>query len=164
MEKRYILSLLVTNRSGVLTRLTGLFSRRGYNIDNLSVGETTDPALSRITIALRGDDYVLRQIVLQMRKLHDIKQVLTLDNENSVLRELMLIKVKTDHKVRSSIIEIVNVFRAKIVDISNGSLTVEITGDTQKTNAFLELLKPYGVLEIARTGLTATQRGEETIY
>lgn len=164
MDNRYILSILVTNQSGVLTRLCGLFARRGYNIDNLSVGETTDPALSRITIMLRGNDYVLNQILMQLSKLHDVKQVIHLEGGSSVLRELMLIKVSTTHETRSAIMELVSVFRAKIVDIANAALTIEMTGDTEKTNAFLELLKPYGVLEIARTGLTATQRGEGSIY
>lgn len=164
MNNRYILSILVSNQSGVLTRLSGLFSRRGYNIDSLSVGETMDDGLSRVTIVLKGDDYVLNQITMQLAKLQDVKRIMHLKNDNTTYRELMLIKVSCKHSIRSEIIEIVNVFRAKILDFSTDSLTIEITGDSSKNNAFLELLEPYGVIEIARTGLTALERGSRSIY
>ena len=164
MKNRYVLSVLVTNESGVLTRLSGLFSRRGFNIDSLTVSETADESLSRITIVLHGDDYILNQITMQLSKLHDVKKVVHLKNDYSIYRELMLIKVKSVHETRSDIIEMVNVFRAKILDFASEALTIEITGDTNKNNAFLDLLKPYGVLEIARTGLTALERGNKNIY
>lgn len=164
MNNRYVISLLVSNESGVLTRLSGLFSRRGYNIDSLTVGETTEPDLSRMTIVLKGDDYALNQITMQLAKLHDVKKILHLANENSIYRELMLIKVRSAHETRSEIIEMVNVFRAKVLDFASESLTIEITGDTVKNSAFLELLNPFGVLEIARTGLTALERGNKSIY
>ena len=162
--RRYVLSILVANHSGVLTKLAGLFARRGYNIDNLSVGETTDENLSRITVLLRGDDYVLNQISLQLKKLHDVKKVVHLDESDSIFSEIMLIKVKADQQERSQILEIANVFKAKIVDFATEAITVEITGDTKKTNNFLELVKPFGILEIARTGLTAIERGNYSIY
>jgi acetolactate synthase-1/3 small subunit len=164
MEKRYVLSILVSNHSGVLTKLTGLFSRRGYNIDSLSVGETVDPKYSRITVVLTGDDYVLNQIKMQLKKLHDVKKVKHLDEGNAIFRETMLIKVKATPAMRTQIIEIVNVFRAKIVDFATDSMTVEITSNTSKTNAFVQLLNQCEVLEIARTGLTALERGNTSIH
>jgi acetolactate synthase-1/3 small subunit len=164
MEKRHILSILVANHSGVLTKLTGLFSRRGYNIDTLSVGETNDESVSRITVSLKGDDYALNQIKLQLKKLHDVKKVIHLDENAAIFREIMLIKVKAGQYERSKILEIANVFRAKIIDFATEAITIEITGDTKKTDSFLELVKPFGILEISRTGLTALERGNLSIY
>ncbi len=161
---RYVLSILVINESGVLTRLAGLFARRGYNIDSLSVGETLDKNYSRVTIALRGDEHILRQITEQIRKLHDVKKIIHLHADSSIYREFLLIKVKAGFEMRSAIIEIITVFRAKIVDFSANALTVELTGDSKKIDAFISLLEPYGIIEIARTGLTALERGEVSIY
>lgn len=163
-EKRYVLSILVKNTAGALMRLVSLISRRGFNIDDLSVGATTDTSYSRMTIVVRGDEYILNQITLQLAKNPDVKGITHLEKDTAIFRELMLIKVNNTFENRSAIIEIVNVFRGKIVDFSSNSLTIEIAGDSQKNNAFLELLIPYNVIEIARTGLTALERGEKSIY
>lgn len=160
---RHVLSVLVENQSGVLSRVSGLFSRRGYNIDSLSVGETEDPKVSRMTIVVRGDDYILEQIKKQLNKLIDVIKIVELDAHQSVFRELALIKVKTGMANRASIIEIVDIFRAKIVDVANETLTVEMTGDEGKIEAFINLMEPYGIAEIVRTGLTALERGNKEI-
>ncbi|NLM73136.1 MAG: acetolactate synthase small subunit [Clostridiaceae bacterium] len=160
---RHVLSVLVENQSGVLSRVSGLFSRRGYNIDSLSVGETEDPKVSRMTIVVRGDDQILEQIKKQLNKLIDVIKIVELDPEQSVFRELALIKVKTDLSTRASVIEIVSIFRANIVDVSNDSLTVEMTGDEQKIEAFINLMNAYGIAEIVRTGLTAIERGNKVL-
>lgn len=156
---RHVLSVLVTNHSGVLSRVSGLFSRRGYNIDSLSVGVTEDPEYSRMTIVTRGDDLIIEQITKQLNKLVDVIHIKELAPEQSVRRELALVKIATEDNQRASIIEIVNIFRANIIDVSNETLGVEITGDQTKVEAFLDLVKPYGVKEIVRTGLTALERG-----
>jgi len=161
--KRYILSVLVENQSGVLSRVSGLFSRRGYNIDSLSVGETEDPGISRMTIVVRGDSYILEQIKKQLNKLIDVIKVIELNKDKSVFRELMLIKVNAKENSRASIIEIVDIFRANVVDVSNETLTIEMTGDENKIEAFVSLMKPYGIREIVRTGLTALERGSKEI-
>lgn len=160
---RHVLSVLVENQSGVLSRVSGLFSRRGYNIDSLSVGETEDPKVSRMTIVVRGDDHILEQIIKQLNKLIDVIRVVELDPEQSVFRELALIKVNTNMTTRASVIEIVDIFRANIVDVSADTLTVEMTGDEAKIEAFIALMDSYGIAEIVRTGLTALQRGNKVI-
>ncbi len=163
MINRHVLSVLVENHSGVLSRVAGLFSRRGYNIDSLTVGETEDTTVSRMTIVVRGDDYTLEQIKKQLHKLVDVIRVVTLDPEASVYRELVLVKVNADADSRAAISEIADIFRAKIIDVSAGTMTVEITGDESKVKAFIDLVKPYGIRELARTGITALQRGEREI-
>ncbi len=160
---RHVLSVLVENQSGVLSRVSGLFSRRGYNIDSLSVGVTEDPDVSRMTIVVRGDDYILEQIKKQLNKLIDVIKIIELKPNQSVYRELALIKIRSEAAHRASIIEIVDIFRAKIIDVANESLTAEITGDEGKIAAFLELMEPYGIKEIVRTGLTALERGNMEI-
>ena len=160
---RHVLSVLVENESGVLSRVAGLFSRRGYNIDSLSVGETEDPAFSRITIVAHGDDLIIDQIQRQLDKLIEVKKISDLPSDKSVFRELALIKVETTAEKRANVIEIADIFRANIVDVARESLTIEITGDGSKINAFLELVQPYGVKEIARTGLTALGRGDHIL-
>ena len=139
---RHVLSILVDNHAGVLSRVTGLFSRRGYNIDSLSVGETEDPAYSRITAVVRGDDHILEQIGKQAEKLIDCKKVVKLCPESSVYRELALIKVAAGVSDRSEIAGITGIFRANIIDVSFSSVTVEITGDEDKITAFIKLMKP----------------------
>jgi len=156
--QKHILSVLVENQPGVLSRVAGLFSRRGYNIDSLSVGETENPAFSRMTIVVHGDELTLEQIKKQLGKLIDVIKVIELKEEDAVQRELALVKVNADLKTRTSIIEVVAVFRAKVIDVSNESLTVEITGDKQKIAAFIEIMKTYTIKEIVRTGLTAIGR------
>jgi acetolactate synthase-1/3 small subunit len=157
--ERHILSILVENHPGVLSRVSGLFSRRCYNIDSLSVGATEDPGLSRITIVTHGEERVIDQIKNQVGKLVDVKKVIELAPGASVYREIALVKVTADAKTRQEIISIVDIFRANIIDVSATSLTIELTGDQSKIAAFLDLVEPYGIKEIVRTGLTGIERG-----
>ena len=157
--KQIVLSLLVDNNPGVLARVSSLFARRGYNIDSVSSGTTNNPRYSRITVAVSGDDQILEQIRNQINKLVDVKKVIQLDDNQSVCRELVLIKVMTDKKDKQDIIAIADIFRAKIVDVSPNSLMIELTGNQNKLYAFLTLMADYEVLEIVRTGLTGLERG-----
>ena len=160
---RYVLSVLVRNSSGVLTRVSGLFSRRGFNIDSLTVGRTDNSEISRMTIALNGGLEELEQFTKQLNKLEDVLRVLSLKPENSVYRELVLIKVKADAEQRASINEIVKIFRSKIVDISPETLIIELTGDESKINAHIKLLEEYEIKELVRTGVCALERGANDI-
>lgn len=160
---RYVLSVLVRNSSGVLTRVSGLFSRRGFNIDSLTVGRTENSEISRMTIALNGGLEELEQFTKQLNKLEDVLRVLSLKPENSVYRELVLIKVKADAEQRALINEIVKIFRSKIVDISPETLTIELTGDESKINAHIKLLEEYEIKELVRTGVCALERGANDI-
>ncbi len=159
MNKRHVLSILVENYSGTLSKVAGLFSRRGYNIDTLNVAETQDPKISRITVTVTGDGYVLEQITKQLNKLINVIKITNLTECASVLRELMLVKISCTTSTRSELTQIANIFRAHIVDVSAKSITIQITGDESKNSGFLELVKPYGIIEITRTGLTAIERG-----
>lgn len=159
MEHEHVLTTLVENRPGVLTRISGLFSARGFNIDSLAVGETEDPTVSRMTIVVRGDDRILEQVTKQLNKLVDVIKVQDYGAEDFVQRELILIKVNTESKSRSELMQIADIFRARIVDVSTKNLTLELTGDQGKIAAMLDLLKPFGVREIARTGRIAMSRG-----
>lgn len=161
--KRHVLSILVRNYSGVLMRIAGLFARRGYNIESLTVGTTEDEGVARITVTVFGDDYTLGQIKKQLIKLYDVMKVIELKPENSVLRELILIKVQADALQRAAINEIVTIFRCKVIDVSAETLTIELTGDESKTNALINLLKDYGIRELVRTGVTALERGSKDI-
>ena len=161
--KNRVLSLLVDNTSGVLSRVAGLFSRRGYNIDSLTVGETADPRYSRMTVVARGDEQILDQIVKQLAKLIDVVDIKVLEEESSVNRELVLVKVRADAADRQSIIAIANVFRGNIIDVGKDSLIIELTGQQSKLDAFVELLRGYEILELARTGITGLSRGAEDI-
>ena len=154
-----VFSILVENSAGVLSRVAGLFSRRGYNIDSLTVGETTDPKVSRMTVTVTGDDDVLEQIEKQLSKLIDVKEVVELPAEASVCRELVLVKVECDTTRRQEIIAISDIFRANIVDVSPESVIIELTGAQSKLNAFIELLNGFKITELARTGITGLQRG-----
>ena len=160
---RHVLSLLVKNSSGVLSRVVGLFSRRGYNIDSLSVGKTENPDISRMTICLNGDDDILEQCEKQITKLQEVISVENLKPEQSVYRELVLIKVNATDDNRGKINEIVKIFRSKIIDVSKDTLTIELTGDESKIEALMKLLSEYGIEELVRTGLTALERGDTTI-
>ena len=160
---RRVLSLLVDNTSGVLSRVAGLFSRRGYNIDSLTVGETADPRYSRMTVVARGDEQILDQIVKQLAKLIDVVDIKVLEDENSVNRELVLVKVRADAHDRQSVITIVNIFRGNIIDVGKDSLIIELTGQQSKLDAFLKLLDGYEILELARTGITGLSRGADDI-
>ena len=157
MEK-FIIAILVSNHAGVLSRVTGMFTRRGFNIDSLTVGETESLEFSRITISLHGDKAICSQIVKQLEKMYDVKKVQVL-GEETVIRELLLIKVRNVPEERQDIMSVVDIFRAKIADYSPDALSIEIRGDSNKINAFIELVKPYGILEMCRTGLVALERG-----
>lgn len=160
---RHTISVLVQNHSGVLARVSGLFSARGYNIESLAVGTTLDPEVSRITIVVSGDDQVLEQVQKQLAKLVEVIRVADLKPEAAVLRELALVKIKAEGSGRLEIYELANVFRAKVVDVSAGTLAVEVTGTHDKIEAFLELAKPHGILEMVRTGVAGLSRGPETL-
>lgn len=157
--KQRVFSLLVDNEAGVLSRVAGLFSRRGYNIDSLTVGVTQNPEVSRMTVAASGDDEVLDQIEKQLSKLIDVKEIRVLPDGGSVCRELILCRVKCDAAQRTQIVSITEVFRAKIVDVATDSVMIELTGNEAKLSAFLGLLEGYEVLDVARTGLTGLVRG-----
>ncbi|MBQ9871183.1 MAG: acetolactate synthase small subunit [Eubacterium sp.] len=156
--KTKVLSLLVDNTSGVLSRVSGMFSRRGYNIDSLSVGVTENPKYSRMTVAVSGDDRILTQIKNQLNKLEDVVEVIELEDGASVCRELVLVKVKANQTERQSIIAITDVFRAKIVDVSPETIMIEITGNNTKIDAFIGLLDGFEIQELVRTGLTGLAR------
>lgn len=161
--RRIVLSILVDNTAGVLSRVAGLFSRRGYNIDSLSVGETQDPAYSRMTVAVSGDNQILEQIEKQLNKLEDVKEVIELKDGKSVCRELILVKVQAGPQQRQAVIAVADIFRAKIVDVSRESLMVELTGNQAKLDAFISLLEGYTIKELVRTGLTGLERGSGDI-
>ena len=158
-EQKHIISVLVENRFGVLARISGLFSGRGFNIDSLTVAETDEPAISRMTIVSTGDEQILEQINKQLNKLIDVIKVSDFTGEEYVERELALIKVKAEGKVRSEIVSLVNIFRARTVDVSSDMMTIEITGDADKLMAFIDMLRPYGIQELVRTGKVAILRG-----
>lgn len=162
MHKK-VFQLLVDNTSGVLSRISGLFSRRGYNIESITAGVTADPSITRITIVALGDDEILDQIEKQVAKLVDVRDIRELKPESSVYRELALIKVKASAEQRQGVISVVDIFRAKVVDVGNESLTVEITGNQDKIEAFLNLLNGYEILELARTGIAGLGRGVDNV-
>jgi len=157
--KPHLISVTVENRFGVLARIAGLFSARGYNIDSLSVAETEDPSISRMTIVVKGDEKILEQIYKQLNKLIDVIKVQDLTGEEFVERELVLVKVRASSvSARQEIMQLVNIFRAKIVDIGKKTLTVELVGGSAKVRAMLELLRPFGIKEMSRTGKIAISR------
>jgi len=160
---RIVLSILVSNSSGVLNRVSGLFSRRGYNIDSLTVGTTEVENISRITVVAHGDELVLEQISKQVRKLEDVMEVFVLPNDASVYRELVLIKVQADASERADLVSIVDIFRAKIVDVSPTSIVIEVTGDEPKVNGLLAMLDGFDIIEIVRTGLAGISRGLDSL-
>lgn len=160
MQKR-VFQLIANNTSGVLSRITGLFSRRGYNIESITAGVTFDPRFSRVTIVTSGDEEILEQIEKQLAKLVDVRDIKELKPEESVYRELVMIKVRAAAEQRQSVIAVTDVFRAKIVDVSPDSLMIELTGNQQKIDAFIGLLEGYDILELARTGIAGLGRGTE---
>lgn len=162
MEK-FIIAVYVENKFGVLTRVTSMFTRRGFNIDALTVGETESPEYSRITISMSGDGYARDQMINQLRKLFNVKKVELLERENSINRELLLIKVYNEPINRNDIMNAVNIFRAKIIDYSSEALCVEVTGDSEKIDAFIDVMKPIGIIEMCRTGIVALERGSGSI-
>lgn len=163
MENQHIITALVSNRSGVLTRISGLFARRGYNIDSLAVCATEDPKFSRMTIVERGDDAVTQQIIRQLDKLVDVIKVSELDASKSVLRELLLVKIKTCASQRPEVESTCNIYKAKTIDLCPDSLVIELTGEKSKIDAFIQIVEPYGIIEMTRSGLTALLRGINSI-
>ncbi len=160
---KHTISILVENQAGVLSRATGLFSRRGFNIDSLAVGVTDDPTISRITIIVDGDDYIVEQVEKQLNKLVDVIKVREYKPDENISRELMLVKVSCTDKNRGEIIDIARVMQGNICDISRTSLTIEISDTIERIELLSELLKPFGILEIARTGTIALQKGAGAI-
>lgn len=158
---KHTLSVTVENRPGVLTRVATLFRRRGYNIDSLTVGRTESPDVSRMTIVVEGDDRIIEQVNKQLYKLVDVIKVMDITQDKAVERELALFKVKADNTVRAEIVQIVDIFRARIVDIGKNSLIIEVTGDENKIDAIEESLRPFGIMEMVRTGKVAMVRGNK---
>ena len=160
---RHVLSLLVEDKPGLLTRVAGLFARRGFNIESLAVGPTEMRGLSRITVVVDQDDILLEQVTKQLNKLVNVIKIVELESSTSVQREHVLIKVRADNQSRSHVLEAVNLFRARVVDVVPDALTIEVTGDSGKIDAFLKVLDPYGIKEIAQSGLIAMGRGSKSI-
>ncbi len=156
---KHTLSVLVENKPGVLARVAGLFARRGFNIDSLAVGVTEKPQISRMTVVVDVEEHYLEQVYKQLNKLINVIKVVDLPDENSVQRELVLVKVKADAKTRAEVIEIVEIFRGKILDVGKGTISIEVTGPGTKLSAFEDLLRPYGLVELVRTGTIALPRG-----
>ncbi|AND16064.1 acetolactate synthase small subunit [Rathayibacter rathayi] len=159
----HVLSLLVEDKPGLLTRVAGLFARRGFNIESLAVGPTELDGLSRITVAVDVEDLPLEQVTKQLNKLINVIKIVELDTDQSVQREHLLVKVRVDNVTRSQVLEAVTLFRARVVDVATDALVIEVTGDTGKTNAFLRVIEPYGIKEIAQSGLLAIGRGSKSI-
>lgn len=160
---KHNIAVIVENKSGVLTRIAGLFSRRSFNIDSLSVGTTDNPEYSRMTITVQGDRDVLEQVIKQLSKLINVIRVTELDPSESLERELAVIKVSVDRENRSEIMQIVNIFRARIIDVSQRSMIIEVTGDEEKVEAIIQLLRQFGIKELARTGKVSMLRGARVI-
>ena len=158
-----VYSLLVDNTPGVLSRISGLFSRRGYSIDSITAGVTADPRFTRITIVASGDELILSQIEKQVRKLEDVIEIKVLKEGDSVYRELIMVKVRANAAQRTEVISVADIFRAKIVDVEKESLMIELTGNQSKLEAFLNLLDGYEILELARTGITGLARGSKDV-
>ncbi|MCL1958404.1 MAG: acetolactate synthase small subunit [Spirochaetes bacterium] len=161
--KQRIVSALVENRAGTLSRVSGLFSRRGFNIDSLTVGETEDASVSRMTIAVTGEERILEQIIKQLEKLVDVIAVRELNGDSCLRREIMLVKIGANEENRPAVLEIAGIFRARVVDVSQTTITIEATGNMEKLNGLLLLLRSYGILELARTGLVALERGTRVL-
>ncbi len=159
-NNQFVIGVIVSNVSGVLSRVSGMFTRRGFNIDCLTVGETESSEFSRITVVFHGDDDIKHRIIKQLEKLHDVKEVEVLEPRETVIRELLLIKVRNTPSTRQDIMTAVEIFRSKIVDYSTTALVCELTGETSKIDAFVELMKPYGIMEMCRTGMVAIERGD----
>ena len=158
----HTITALVQDRPGVLARIAGMFSRRGFNISNLAVGHSETPSLSRMTFVVEGDEWVVEQVTKQLYKLIDVVQVYDISSESVVLRELALLKVRSNAESRPEIMQIVDIFRANIVDVTKDALVIEVTGDEEKVDALIELLRPFGMKEVMRTGRIAMSRGSAT--
>lgn len=161
---KYVIAVYVDNKPGVLTRVSSMFTRRAFNIDTLTVGEIENPAYSRITISLSGDEYTKSQIVAQLHKLHNVQKVKVLSDDSALKRELMIIKMKNNPSNRAEIMAAAEVYKGKIIDYSVSTISVEVTGEPVKIDAFIDLMKPLGILEMCRTGIVAIERGAETMF
>ena len=161
MEKRFIISILVENKYGVLMRVTSMFTRRGFNIDSLSVGVTESPDYSRITVTMTGDEYAKQQMVAQLGKLYNVKKVEVLEDAEAVRRELILVKVKNDPDNHQRLLSSLDIFKARILNYSTEVLSIECTGSPNKIDAFVEMVRPLGIIELCRTGLVAMHKGKE---
>lgn len=161
--QKFVIGMLVANHSGVLTRISGMFARRGFNIDSLTVGVTEIEGLSRMTVTMTGTDYERDQMLKQLDKLYDVKEIKDITSSLAVTRELAIIKVKASPENRLELLTVANTFGAKVVDFSAECICVEKTGESNKLDAFIELLKPYGIVEMCRTGLVAIDRGSATL-
>ena len=161
--RRQALSILVENTAGVLSHISGLFSRRGYNIDSFSAGVTADPRFTRITIVASGDELILEQIEKQLAKLEDVRDIKKLEQGTSVTRELILVKIKAKDTQRQAILSVTEIFHGKVVDVTNDSMVIELTGHQDKLDAFMDLLQGYEILELARTGITGLTRGSSDV-
>ena len=162
-NNRFVIAVYVENKFGVLTRVTSMFTRRGFNIDALTVGETECPEYSRITITMSGDGYAKEQMINQLRKLYNVKKVEVLENDDSFKRELMLIKVRNEQAHRQDIMSVIDIFRAKVVDYSLEALCIEVTGEPSKIDAFVSLMSDYEIIEMCRTGIVALERGSSSL-
>ena len=162
-NNKFVIAVYVDNKFGVLTRVTSMFTRRGFNIDALTVGETECPEYSRITISLSGDGYAKEQLINQLRKLINVKKVEVLEEEEAIKRELALVKIKNNKDTRGDVLSAVEVYRAKVIDYTLDEMCVEITGDPSKIDAFIKLMIPYGIIEMCRTGIVALERGSGTL-
>jgi acetolactate synthase-1/3 small subunit len=160
--QKHTIAVLVENKFGVLSRVAGLFSARGYNIESLSVGETLDPTVSRMTLVVKGDAFVVEQVIKQLHKLIDVIKVTDLSEEDHVEREMLLLKVNAEPANRAEILRIADIFRAKVVDVTPGTYTLEVTGEASKIEAIIDLLRPFGIHEVVRTGKVAISRGSKT--
>ncbi len=161
--QKVVIAMVVENNSGVLARVALLFGRRGYNIDSLTVSATNDPSISRITVTTQGDAHVIEQIILQTQKLVEVRAVRVEDISNTIQRELLLVKLATSQTERSQIMEVCEIYKAAVVDLTKGSMILELTGKPTKIDAFLEVLSSYHILELTRTGATSIERGPDVI-
>ena len=162
-NNKFVIAVYVENKFGVLTRVTSMFTRRGFNIDALTVGETECPEYSRITISLSGDGYAKEQLINQLRKLFNVKKVEVLEEDEAIKRELALVKIKNNKDTRGDVLSAVEVYRAKVIDYTLDEMCVEITGDPSKIDAFIKLMIPYGIIEMCRTGIVALERGDTNL-
>lgn len=160
---KFVIAVYVDNKFGVLTRVTSMFTRRGFNIDALTVGETERPEYSRITISLSGDGYAKEQLINQLRKQFNVKKVEVLEKDESIVRELMLIKIKNNSNFRSDIMAAAQVYRANVIDYTNDAMCIQVTDDPTKIDAFIKVMEPYGIIEMCRTGVVALERGSGSI-
>lgn len=163
MKKQFVIAIRVSDRFGVLTRVSAMFSRRGFNIDSLTVSQTETPGVSRMTVVMQGDDYTRNQIIKQLSKLNEVLEICEMESGASVVRELALVKIDCTQETRQDIITTANVFRANIIDYGLDSMVIGVTGESSKLDAFINLMRPFGILEMCRTGAVSLERGSGTL-